>query len=459
MRDWARHTTGPYGLELLEGGHFALTERGEAVAPLLARYLRRDLEGAAEGSPGAAADAPPSALIRDILLGGLRGRRPALSTDLTTLEDAAREALEPHAYGYVAGNAGTGGTGRANRAAFDRWQLVPRMLRDSSTRDLTVRLLGQRLPAPVLLAPIAAQEVVHPEGELATARGAAEAGLPLVLSTFASRSLEEVARAAGDAPRWFQLYFPADRALAESLVRRAESSGYSALVLTVDAPHFGYRPADLDAAYSPFLRGTGIANFTGDPAFRAGLPEDAGDAGDADGLAVVGHWARICTDASFTWDDLPWLRRLTDLPLLVKGLLHPDDARRALAGGADGVVVSNHGGRQLDGSVAALDALPAVRAAVGDGVPVLMDSGVRSGTDVLKALALGADAVLCGRPYVYGLGLDGQRGVSHVLRALLADLDLALALAGCPSAAGVPAGTITPSGPLPTVSEQDRTQR
>ncbi|TDD92605.1 alpha-hydroxy-acid oxidizing protein [Actinomadura rubrisoli] len=446
MRDWSRHTTRDQGVEMLSGGHFSLVEQPDGAVPVLVRHIRADIAAASRHEPGAASRHEPAAasrpapadLVRDILVAGLGGRKPRLSTDLTTLEDAAREVLAPDAYGYAAGNSGTGATGRANREAFDRWRLLPRMLRGTGPRELSVSLLGERLPAPVLLAPVAAQTVVHPEGELAAARGAADAGVPLVLSTFASHSLEDVAKEAGPGPRWFQLYMPSQREVAESLVRRAEASGYTALVLTVDAPNFGYRPADLDAAYSPFLRGTGIANFTGDPAFLATLPPDA------DTMAMVVQWASVSTDPAFTWAGLPWLRELTRLPILVKGLLHPDDARLALEHGANGVIVSNHGGRQLDGGVAALDALPAVRAAVGEGVPVLMDSGVRTGTDVVKALALGADAVLYGRPYLYGLALDGRQGVEHVLRCLLAEIDLALGLSGCASAADVTAGLVVP---------------
>ncbi|CAM01911.1 L-lactate dehydrogenase (cytochrome)/isopentenyl-diphosphate delta-isomerase [Saccharopolyspora erythraea NRRL 2338] len=381
-------------------------------------------------------------MVRDIYLAGTGGRKPRMPTGLTSMEEHARAVLPANAYGYVAGNAGVGATGRANRQAFDQWRLVPRMLRGATRRDLTVSLFGQRLAAPVLLAPIAAQTVVHPEGELAAVRGAADAGVPFVLSTGASHPLEDVAAAAGGQPRWFQLYWPAHRAVCESLVRRAEASGYSALVLTVDSPSFGYRPADLDNGYLPFLNGAGIANFVSDPEFQGGLPSDAGE------REVVEHWARVFANPGLTWDDLPWLRSLTGLPIVIKGVLHADDARRAVELGADGLVVSNHGGRQLDGSVASLDALPAVRAAVGDGVPVLLDSGVRTGSDVVKALALGADAVLYGRPYVYGLALDGQEGVSHVLRCLLAELDLALALTGSGAVSEITADLLAPPGPL-----------
>jgi isopentenyl diphosphate isomerase/L-lactate dehydrogenase-like FMN-dependent dehydrogenase len=369
--------------------------------------------------------ATPADLVPQIYLAGCHGERPPLSTDLTTLEAAARGCLPPAAYGYLSGNAGSGATGAANRAAFDRWRLVPRMLRDCSKRDLSVSLFGQRLGVPVLLAPAAAQTVAHPEGELATARAAADEAVPLVLSTASSFAMEEVAKEAGDVPRWFQLYWPSDRAVAQSLVGRAEACGYTGLILTVDTTAFGYRPPDLDQGYLPFLHGAGIANFTSDPAFLASLPADAGP------KQVIERWAQVIGNPALCWDDLPWLREISSLPIMIKGILHPADASRAMDCGADGIVVSNHGGRQLDGSVAALDALPAIREAVGSAFPVLFDSGVRTGTDLVKALALGADAVLYGRPYLYGLALAGQPGVRHVLRCLLADLDLALALTGC----------------------------
>ncbi|WP_159050708.1 alpha-hydroxy-acid oxidizing protein [Streptomyces sp. IMTB 1903] len=429
MADWGGHTTRGHEVVSLSGGHFALLERpAESAVPLTER-IRGDLARAeASGAPG---PEPLADLVRELMMEGLAGRAPRLTTDLTALEAAAGRVMAPEAFAYVSGTAGSGATGRAGRAAFEALRLVPRMLRGTRRADTSVTLFGQRLPVPVLLAPLAAQQVAHPEGESATVRAAAATGVPMVLSTFASRTLEEVAEAAGGHPRWFQLYLPSDRAVGASLVRRAEASGYGAIVVTVDATHLGFRPAELDSGYSPFLRGTGIANFTSDPVFRAGLPADA------DATQAVLRWAQISTDPTLTWEDLAWLRGLTRLPLLVKGILHPDDARLALEHGADGVVVSTHGGRQLDGSVSALESLPAVRAAVGSDVPVLMDSGIRTGSDVLKAVALGADAVLYGRPYVYGLGLDGGRGVEHVLRCLLTDLALALALTGCASLADV----------------------
>jgi lactate 2-monooxygenase len=360
----------------------------------------------------------------EIYLRGTTGERPPFTTDLARLEDAAREAMTPEAFGYVAGSAGSGATARANRRAFDRWRIVPRMLRDVAERDLATSVLGTDMPAPVLLAPIGVQTIVHPEGELASARAAGGLGLTFVHSTAAAHSIEQVAEASGDGSRWYQLYWPAEREVAASLVARAQAAGFRALMVTLDTFMMGWRPTDLDAAYLPFLAGTGIANYLTDPAFNAPLSEEA-PLGEK-----VFRWAAMFGNPRLTWDDLAWLRERTSLPIVLKGVLHPDDARAALDAGVDGLVVSNHGGRQVDGAVASLDALPAMVEAVGGAVPVLVDSGVRTGADVVKAVALGAAAVLYGRPYIYGLGLGGQAGVEHVLRCLLGELDVTLALSG-----------------------------
>ena len=315
---------------------------------------------------------------------------------------------------------------RANLAAFRRRRIVPRMLEDVSQRDLSREVLRTAMPAPVMVAPIGVQSIVHPEGELASARAAAALGVPFVASTASSFTLEEIAEAAGDGPRWFQLYWPRGEELVASFLHRAEAAGYGAIVVTLDSWLLGWRPRDLQLAYLPFLEGVGIANYLADPVFRAALaapPED-------DPQAAVGHFIGVFANPGVTWDDLAFLRSTTGLPLLLKGILHPDDARRARDAGVDGIVVSNHGGRQVDGAIAALDALPGVIEALGGELPVLLDSGVRSGADALKALALGARAVLLGRPVMWGLALDGEEGVRRVLRAFLADLDLALALSG-----------------------------
>lgn len=370
---------------------------------------------------------PFAAYAAEIYRAGLAGTRPALPTDPARLEDAARAVLADEAFAYVAGGAGSGATMRANRAAFDRWAVVPRVLREATARDWSTTLLGTAMPAPLLLAPIGVQSILHPEGELASARAAAELGVPFVASTAASHTLEDMAAASGTGPRWYQLYRPTDDGLTASLLGRARACGYAVLVVTLDTWALGWRPHDLDGAYLPFLRGVGAAVPFSDPAFRALLarpPED-------DLPAAVALRQRLFQGTSPTWERLGTLRHWWDGPIVLKGVLHPDDAARAVDAGMDGLVVSNHGGRQADRAVAALDALPGVLSAVRGRVPVLLDSGVRSGADAAVALALGADAVLLGRPYAYGLALGGEAGVRHVLRCVLAELDLTLALAGC----------------------------
>jgi lactate 2-monooxygenase len=393
----------------------------------------------------------------EIYLGGTRGRRPAVPVSFAELESSARSRMSREAYAYVAGGAGLESTIDANRAAFDRRRIVPRMMRDVSERDLSVELLGRRLPTPFLLAPIGVLELVHREADLAVARAAAGEGVPMVFSNQASRSMEECAAAMGDAPRWFQLYWSTNDELVESLVRRAEACGCEAIVVTLDTTLFGWRCRDLDLAFLPFALGKGIAQYTSDPVFTealtpAGLEREgrptvkalwslvqvtrAYPGGFRDNLrsglpiAAVREFLASYSRPSLTWDDLPWLRERTKLPILLKGLLHPDDAHRAVEHGVDGIVVSTHGGRQADGAIGSLDALPGVAAAVAGRVPVLLDSGVRGGADAFKALALGAAAVLLGRPYVYGLALGGEQGVREVIRNVVADLDLTMGLSG-----------------------------
>jgi lactate 2-monooxygenase len=362
----------------------------------------------------------------EIYFRGLGGETPALPTSVAELEAHARERLGPEAFGYVAGGAGAELTMRANLEAFERWRIVPRMLRDVSQRELATTVLGTPLRAPVLLAPIGVQSIVHPDAELAVARAAAAQGLPAILSTAASNTLEDVAAAMGQASRWYQLYWPKQRELAASFVARAADAGYSAIVLTLDTWLLGWRPRDLQNGYLPFLKGQGVANYFSDPVFRAALERPP----EEDPTPAIGLWAEQFANPSIAWADLAWLREQTDLPILLKGIIHADDARQALDAGVDGLIVSNHGGRQVDGALGALDALPGVRDAVGEQFPVLFDSGIRTGADVFKALALGADAVCLGRPYIWGLALGGQAGVEQVLRCLLAELDLTLALSG-----------------------------
>jgi isopentenyl diphosphate isomerase/L-lactate dehydrogenase-like FMN-dependent dehydrogenase len=310
--------------------------------------------------------------------------------------------------------------------------------RDLSVRDLSLELLGTPMPAPILLAPIGVQTLLHDEGELATARAAAEIALPLITSTASATPLEQVAEANGDGPRWYQLYWPNDDELAASLVKRAEEAGYSAIVLTVDNYVPGWKPRDLQQAYLPFLEGVGIAQYLSDPVFKAGLEKSP----EEDIGAAVGHFLGVFANPALTWERLEWLRSTTSLPILLKGILHPDDAREARERGVDAIVVSNHGGRQIDGAIASLDALPPIVDAVGEGMTILLDSGIRSGADVFKALALGADAVLVGRPYLWGLALDGQNGVATVLRGILAELDLTMALSSCTTLGDVDAALV-----------------
>ncbi|UZJ33108.1 lactate 2-monooxygenase [Streptomyces endophytica] len=362
----------------------------------------------------------------EIYLNGMTGAVPRLPTDLTRLEELTEQRLGPGPVGYVAGSAGSGSTAAANRAALDRRRIVPRMLRDVHERDLSVEVLGRRLPAPMALAPVGVLSILHPDAEPAAARAAAAHGVPYILSSASSTPMEQVAEAMGDGERWFQLYWAKDREVTRSFLHRAKAAGFTALFVTLDTPLLAWRPRDLDQAYLPFLHGVGTANYFSDPAFRAGLAKPVHE----DPNAAVMHFVQMFADPAKTWPDLAFLRENWDGPIVLKGILHPDDALRAAEAGMDGVVVSNHGGRQAAGSVAAADALPRVAEAAGDRLTVLFDSGVRTGDDIVKALALGAESVLVGRPYAYGLGLDGQAGVEHVIRCLLAEFDLTLALSG-----------------------------
>jgi lactate 2-monooxygenase len=341
-------------------------------------------------------------------------------------EAAAEAAIEPGAFGYIAGGAGGEATMRSNLEAFERRRLRPRMLAGNTERDVSVEVLGTRSASPFFLGPVGVLSIAHEEAEVGAARGAAALGVPFVLSSAASSSLEDVADAMGAAPRWFQLYWINDREVAASFVRRAEAAGYGAIVVTLDTPMLAWRPRDLRRAYLPFLRGEGCAQFFTDPVFRAKLAQPP----EEDLLGAAAMMLATFPNLGLTWDDLDWMRQQTSLPLLVKGVLRGDDALLARGHGADGIVVSNHGGRQVDGAVAALDALVEVRDAVGPDYPLLVDGGIRRGADVIKAMALGANAVLLGRLYAYGLAVGGAAGVEAVCRQLLAEVDLTLALCG-----------------------------
>jgi lactate 2-monooxygenase len=342
------------------------------------------------------------------------------------LEAKAREKLDSKPFDYVGASAGAEVTAKNNNLAFNEWKIIPRMLCDTSERDLSVELFGKKLPFPLLLAPIGVQSIVHPEGELASARAAAAMGIPFVASTASTYSLEKTAGAMGESERWYQLYWSSDREIAASMVKRAEKAGYSSIIITLDTPMMGWREKDIEHSYLPFLEAKGIGNYLEDPVFLSKLERSPQE----DMRAAIMLWAQVFGNPTLTWKDLEFIKAQTTLPILLKGILHPEDAKLALKHGLDGIIVSNHGGRQVDGAITAIEALPEIVDVINGQVPVLMDSGIRRGSDIIKALALGAKAVLLGRPYMYGLALAGEDGVKQVIRNLLADFDLTMALSG-----------------------------
>jgi lactate 2-monooxygenase len=373
------------------------------------------------------------AMQNEIYNAGLKGILPTWPVDFATLEKRAHEALGPMMTNYVAGGCGDEHTQDQNAAAFHHWGMVPRMMVDCSTRDLSIELFGHRYPTPLFMAPIGLNGEASQDrhGDMAAARASAMTGVPFCASTLANDPLEDVKAACGDTPAWFQLYTPKNRELAESLIRRAESAGYKALVVTLDTWVTGWRPRDLNASNFPQLRGKVLVNYFSDPVFRSLLAKPP----EEDPAAAIFTWAATFGQV-LTWDDMAWFKSVTKLPIVLKGICHPDDARRAVDCGADAVYCSNHGGRQANGGIATIDLLEDVVKAAGD-VPVLFDSGVRSGTDAVKALALGARAVGVGRPYTYGLALGGAEGAAWVLRSILAEADLLMAVNGYPTLADV----------------------
>jgi lactate 2-monooxygenase len=346
--------------------------------------------------------------------------------DLSKLEERARKVLDPEALAYILAGAGDRDTTRANAAAFRRWRIKRRGGGRPAKVDLSTTILGTRMPAPVLFAPIGVQTLAHPRGDLVTARAAAGLGLTYIHSTQASYKMEDVAKANGRGSRWYQFYWPNDDELAASFLRRAKAAGYSHLVITLDTTLLGWRPLDLDRGYTPFLENKGLANYTSDPVFRSEMPLP----GEVAPVPVGVAFSQKFQNPGLSWDQLPLIRRNWDGPILLKGIQRPRDARLAVKHKIDGIVVSNHGGRQVDGAIASLDALPPIVKAVGDKMPVLFDSGIRTGRDAFKALALGADAVLIGRPYIYGLALAGQRGSQIVMRRLVNELEEVVRKAG-----------------------------
>ena len=374
----------------------------------------------------------------EIYLNGLRGIRPALPVDFKGLEARASASLSPSVLSYVQGGCGDEATQRRNAEAFAEWGIVPRMLVDTRKRDLSVEVFGKRYASPLMMSPIGVIGICAQDGhgDIATAKAAGIAGVPMIASTLMNDPLEAVAQALAGGDAFFQLYTPKDRDLATSFVRRAEAAGYRGIVVTLDTWVTGWRPRDLNDSNFPQLRGAALANYFSDPHFRSLLKAPP----EQDPAAAIQAWAAVFGQ-TVTWDDLAWLRSLTKLPLIVKGIQHPDDARRAIDTGVDAILCSNHGGRQANGGIAAIDLLPDVVAACGS-TPVWFDSGVRSGSDVVKALAMGASVVGVGRPYAYGLALGGTDGVVHVLRSILAEADLLMAVDGYPDLAALRAAGV-----------------
>jgi lactate 2-monooxygenase len=407
---------------------------------------------------------PFSAVDRQkhIYLNGLSGRRPLVPVDTEALQETARRHMSKAGYAYVAGGAGREITLTNNRSGFNRWQIVPRMLRDVSQANTQQTFFGQSLPYPLMLAPVGVLEMAHPEGDIPVAKAAARLGVPMIFSNQASVPVEDWAAAMGDTPRWFQLYWSKSNELVASFLERAENCGCRAIVVTLDTTMPGWRARDLDLGFLPFMRGMGIAQYVSDPVFQRLIDEpDAANLMDAKPrpswamiqavlslmrnypgnlltnlrtqrpIKAMRKFINVFINPAITWDDLSFLREHTRLPILLKGILHPQDAQKALDYGIDGIIVSNHGGRQVDGAVSAIEALPDIASVVGTKIPILLDSGIRTGADMFKAIALGATAVCLGRPYVYGLAIAGEAGVREVLENILADFELTMRLAGC----------------------------
>lgn len=396
---------------------------------------------------------------KEIYLNGFTGIPSAVPVSFRELDEAARKKLSSQAYAYLAGGAGNESTLTSNTQSFEQYKIVPRMLRDVSVRDMSIELLGQKLPSPILLAPIGVLELAHQQADVGVAKAAASLNVPYIFSNQASRSMEEVSSVMGTSPRWFQLYWSKSNELVKSFVQRAERCGCSAIVVTLDTTMLGWRTRDLDMAYLPFLEGRGIAQYTSDPVFQelmnqaepqtrrkitlhsiAGLIRMIRNYPGSNFISklisgrpikAVQKFISIYSNPALTWDDLKFLREITQLPVLLKGILHADDARKAIDYGMNGIIVSNHGGRQADGSISTIDALPSIAEIVQNKIPVLLDSGIRCGADIFKALALGAKAVCIGRPYVYGLAVAGETGVREVLQNTLTDFELTMGLAGC----------------------------
>lgn len=393
---------------------------------------------------------------------GISGTKSKIPFDNTALAKKAAAKMSKEAFAYIAGGAGLQHSIENNRNDFSRWRIIPKMLQDVSVRDTSVNLFDKKLPVPLLLSPIGVLEMVHKDADLAVAKAAANMDIPMIFSNQASVPMEKVANVMGNHNRWFQLYWSKSNELVESLVTRAEKAGCSAIVVTLDTTLLGWRTEDLELAYLPFLRGKGIAQYVSDPIFQQLLdePEKETDTplkpkinlqtvkfiyelmSNYPGnffnnlktqrpMKAVKKFINIYSRPSLTWEDLAFLRKITKLPILLKGILHPEDAQKALDYGVDGLIVSNHGGRQVDGSISSIMALPKIAKIINHKIPILMDSGIRGGADIFKAINLGATAVCIGRPYVYGLTIDGQKGVEDIIKNYWADFEFTMALAGC----------------------------
>lgn len=354
------------------------------------------------------------------------------------LEQEAKQTMSVGGFGYVRSGAGNEETLRKNEESFSKLSFLPRFLRDVSELDTSVQLFGRTYPYPIFLAPVGMQKLAHKEGEIASAKAAATHRVPFVLSTVSSYSIEDVANATGDSPKWFQLYWSNNEEISFNMVKRAEEAGFEAIVLTIDTPMLGWRVEDIRNRFSPLKLGLGKANYEADPVFLRSLENQ-------DAESIIQGILNNINHPTLNWKHVAALKERTSLPILLKGILHPEDARLAVDNGIDGIIVSNHGGRQLDGVISAIDALPLVVEEIKGAVPVLFDSGIRRGTDVVKALALGADAVFIGRPFIYGLAVDGQNGVEKVLANFIEETKISISLAGISSVKDLPALKIVTS--------------
>ncbi|KAJ5607641.1 hypothetical protein N7537_004260 [Penicillium hordei] len=363
--------------------------------------------------------------------GALMDILPGVTTDPRKLEEQARESLGVRAFNYVAGGAGEKATMDSNRLAFRQWKLIPRMMRNTPEQDVSVELFGQKYDNPLIVAPVGVQGIFHEDKETGLAEVCEEVGVPYTMSTASTSSIEDVATANKDGKRWYQLYWPRDNDVTLSLLKRAKENGFSVLVVTLDTWSLAWRPADLDNAYVPFIKGVGNQVGFSDPVFRAKFEKETGSKVEENIIGASRAWiGDIFAGSPHSWEDLGFLRNNWDGPIVLKGIQHVDDARLALKYGCDGIVVSNHGGRQVDGAIGSLDVLPEIVDAVGDKMTVLFDSGIRTGSDVIKALCLGAKAVLVGRPVIYGLSIQGRDGARQVLKGLLTDLWQNMGLSG-----------------------------